>query len=520
MARARDDLLPKAVLPLVILLCACCGAGQAAGAEGGAGDDPAGNTGLDIAPAAPSAEASPDSGIAPAEDAVPAVDEASRTSSRAVTWNGYFKNETAFRFEEPRSFTKLRNTLSITGNFTFSPRYSLTVTGQAFYDAIYDLADYDTIVARQTRNDDQPLAFLFNLGKEKDSFGAEFREFYLDIALDNTDIRAGRQFVVWGILEGVRIVDEINPLDFRELILPDLLDSRIPLWMLKIDHYRDEGTYQLLWIPDLLFHQPAPPGSEWELLQEVPGTVYPEESLENSEVAFRFSTNIWDTELTLSYFYTWDDFPVVFRNILIDQLQTEPEFNSTYTRISMYGTTLAKQIGSYILKGELVYVPDKYFAILDTDRDNDGVLDSQGEFQKEHIRWGFGLEFNWGGMDIAPGITQWIVLDWDPALIQDEYDTGFNLFLRKEYPQRSLLFEMLVIDFITLHELYINPEWTFSNTDRAQFSVGFDLFSGKKSQFGVLSNTLGQPTVIDQRSQFVGNFHDNSRIYVAFKYSF
>ena len=43
---------------------------------------------------------------------------------------------------------------------------------------------------------------------------------------------------------------------------------------------------------------------------------------------------------------------------------------------------------------------------------------------------------------------------------------------------------------------------------------------GKSSQFGVLSNQNGQPTVIDQRSQFVGNFHDNDRTYVEFKYSF
>ena len=47
-----------------------------------------------------------------------------------------------------------------------------------------------------------------------------------------------------------------------------------------------------------------------------------------------------------------------------------------------------------------------------------------------------------------------------------------------------------------------------------------NFFSGAQSQFGVLANPVGQPVVRDQRSQFVGNFHDNDRVYMEFKYSF
>lgn len=438
-----------------------------------------------------------------------------------IAWNGYLKNETAYRFNEPRSITKMRNIFYLNGSYAFNPHYSVTFTGMAYYDMAYDLFDYDTIAARLQRNADQPLAFLFNLGKEKDSTGGDLRELFLDVSYDDFDLRLGRQFVVWGVLEGVRIVDEINPIDFRELIQPDLLDYRIPLWMGKLDYYRDEGTYEFLWIPDIRFHLPAPRGSEWELLQEVPGTTYPDSyEPSNWEYGFRFSTNLWDADLTFSYFYTWDDFPVVFRRVKLNQVQLTPDFFPTYTRENIFGSTMTKQVGDYIIKGEFAYVTGKYFAIIDTDRNGDTFLDSLGELQRDHIRWGVGLEFTWKGYDVAPSITQWIIPEYDTALVQDKFDTNFNLFMRREFPQTSILFEFLLINFTSLHEIYLNPEWTFRLTDSFQVSCGLDLFMGKSSQFGVLSNQNGQPTVIDQRSQFVGNFHDNDRTYVEFKYSF
>lgn len=438
-----------------------------------------------------------------------------------ILWRGYFKNETAYRFKEPRSITKIRNSVSLTGTYAFSDRYQLTATGLAWHDLAYALYDYDTIAARMERNSDEPLAFIFNLGKEKDAAGVDLREFYLDITLEDFDFRIGRQFVVWGVLEGVRIVDEINPVDFRELMLPDLLDYRIPLWMLKAEWFRDEGTWQFLWIPDMTFHKPAPPGSEWELLQEVPGTIFPSSSnLGNSEWGLRLSTTLFDADVTFSYFYTWDDFQVVFRRILLDQLQLEPQFIPTYTRIGMWGSTFSRQVGPMIVKGEFAYVTGKYFAIADVDRNGDGFLDTMGEIQRDHIRWGLGIEFTFAGMDIAPGVNQWVIPDYDEAMVQSQVDTSFNLFIRKEYPNSSMLFEFLVIWFETQKELYLNPKWTLFVTDRLQLGAGMDIFSGAQSQFGVLTNPLGSPTVRDQRSQFVGNFHDNDRFFLEVKYAF
>ncbi len=437
------------------------------------------------------------------------------------SFSGYLKNETAYRIREPRSITKIRNIAYLNAQYPFSDSVNFNFTGWAYYDHAYDLFNYDTIAARLERNEKEPLAFVQNLPQEKDSPVAEVRELYVDISSDNWDARLGKQYVVWGVLEGVRIVDEINPMDFRELILLDLLDYRISLWTAKLDYYSDWGDFQFLFIPDLRFHKPAPPGSEWELLQEVPGTRSPESwKLENSEVGLKWDFTLLETEISLSYFYTWDDFPVIFRTVEIGG--RDPEFYPTYTRIHMYGLTAVRQFGSYILKGEFAYVTDKFFGRLNTaDVDGDLIVDTNGEAQKNHIRWGLGVDFVVWGWDVAAGVMQWVILDYEDTLIQDERDTSYNVFIRREFPRVSLTFQMLYIYFKTLEETLIKPKLFFQVTNRFQIAIGMDLLDGAPSDFGSSSqNSLGEFDVNIQQAQFVGNFNDNDRVYFEFKYSF
>lgn len=438
-----------------------------------------------------------------------------------IQFSGYVKNETAYRYRAPRTITKIRNVAYLNAKYPYSSRFKFNFSAWAYYDLAYNLFDYDAIAGRLERNSEEPLAFIVNLPREKDSPAAAVRELYMDMFLGSVDVRLGKQYVVWGVLEGVRITDEINPIDFRELILPDLLDYRISQWMAKLDYYRDEASYQLLWIPHIEFHKPAPPGSEWELLQEVPGTRKPANELQNSELGFKISTKRWDTELAFSYFYTWDDFPVIFRRVRLNDPAT-PQFMPTYTRISMYGATFIKQLNDFIVKGELAYVTDKYFGIADVDRNRDGFLDHNGELKRDHIRWGLGTDYNWRGFDVSPSFVQWVILNYDNAMIQDEFDSSFNVFIRKEFPESSIVFQLLGIYLINLEELYLKPKWTFRITDRFQIATGLDIFTGNKSQFGVAasSTAFGGVAVTEQRAQFIGNFRDNDRLFLEFKYSF
>lgn len=466
-------------------------------------------------------EPSSDFGSMFANNAEQGSDDVAETPWSRLQVSGYLKSETAYRIREPRSITKLRNTAYLNTKYPVTESVNFNFTGWAYYDHAYDLFNYETIAARLERNSDEPLAFVENLPQEKDSPVAAIRELYFDIASDNWDARLGKQYIVWGVLEGVRIVDEMNPMDFRELILPDLLDYRVSLWSTKLDYYTAHGDLQLVWIPDLQFHKPAPPGSEWELLQEVPGTRMPESwALQNSEYGLRWSTDVGDTEMTFSYFYTWDDFPVIFRTVRIGG-QT-PDFYPTYTRMSMFGTTAVRQMGGYILKGEMAYVKGKFFGRSNiADADGDGYVDTNGEAQKDHIRWGAGVDVVMLGWDVALGAMQWIILDYDDSLIQKRFDTSFNVFVRREFPAYSMTAQALWIYLQTMNETYLKPKLTFHVTNSFQVAVGMDIFEGPKSDFGTANITdQGQFNAAIQQAQFVGNFHDNDRVFLEFKYSF
>jgi len=448
------------------------------------------------------------------------------SESLNYTIGGYFKNETAYRTDEPRSFTKIRNILSLNLRYVFSTEIKFYTSGWGYYDHVYGLFDYDTISARNIREEKEPLVFINQLEKEKDDRRLELREMYLDMYFDNLDIRIGKQHVVWGVLEGIRIVDEINPMDFRELITPDLLDYRIPLWTLKVNYYHKNTNYELLWIPELVFHQAAAPGSEWELFQELDSTTQPENfNPLFSELGLKITKDIFGAEVSFSYFYTWDDYPTTFRIISLDDVRsadptTRLAIFPTYSRMHMFGTTATKEVRGNIIKAEFVFVTDKYFAIVDTY--TDGFLDDDGDVKRNHIRWGLGYDFSFWGADFSPAIAQWIILDYEDFILSDQIDTTLNLFIRKPIQKYSAVLNLLIIQLINFKETYIKPRLAINLTDSFQINAGADIFIGRRTSFGRQADAGAEGGLVtpEQRAQFLGNFNENKRVSVGFKYTF
>lgn len=74
------------------------------------------------------------------------------------------------------------------------------------------------------------------------------REAYIDYTLgENTDIRLGKQQVVWGTADGVKLLDKLNPTDYREFFQNTPEEARIPVWMAKLEQsIGDTGNLQLL----------------------------------------------------------------------------------------------------------------------------------------------------------------------------------------------------------------------------------------------------------------------------------
>jgi len=73
------------------------------------------------------------------------------------------------------------------------------------------------------------------------------REAYVDTSYDDWLIRAGKQQVVWGTADGMKLLDNINPTDFSEMAQNQMEDSRIPVWMINAEKsLEDGGNFQFI----------------------------------------------------------------------------------------------------------------------------------------------------------------------------------------------------------------------------------------------------------------------------------
>ena len=73
------------------------------------------------------------------------------------------------------------------------------------------------------------------------------REAYIDKEFGDTSIRFGKQQVVWGTADGMKLLDAINPTDYTEMAQNQMEDSRIPVWMLNTEaSVGDSGSVQLV----------------------------------------------------------------------------------------------------------------------------------------------------------------------------------------------------------------------------------------------------------------------------------
>jgi hypothetical protein len=68
------------------------------------------------------------------------------------------------------------------------------------------------------------------------------RELYVDTTAGDWDVRAGKQQVVWGTADGIKLLDIVNPTDWREFNQNTMAESRVPVWMVNAEKYLEDGS--------------------------------------------------------------------------------------------------------------------------------------------------------------------------------------------------------------------------------------------------------------------------------------
>jgi hypothetical protein len=239
---------------------------------------------------------------------------------------------------------RLRNRVNLQFDAEFPGEWKGRIEGWAFYDMAYLLngrGNYTT----QVRNEYE--------------FDWDLREVYLQGAVhDRVDVKVGRQIVIWGRSESLRVLDILNPLDNREPGRVDLEDLRRPLAMGRVDGYLGDWTLSAFAIPEIRFDLIPPLGSDFLPVGEspVPGlqalpSEHKPDSFENWEFAGALTGTFsgWDISFHGAWYY--DD-----RSRLKPAPSNPLLVKLVHDRLWMLGTGGNYTTGSWLLKGELVYL--------------------------------------------------------------------------------------------------------------------------------------------------------------------
>ncbi|MBM3248220.1 MAG: hypothetical protein FJZ10_02200 [Candidatus Omnitrophica bacterium] len=420
---------------------------------------------------------------------------------------GYLKNETAFGFaDEHDELQKFKNAIDLKGNYKLNDSVEFYTNINFWYDAVYD------IEGRFNDLTDKVKKSQLTMPEDKHII----RELYMDVYTDAVDLRLGKQFVVWGTTDGVRILDLVNPLDYREWTLKEFSDLRIPLWMLKAEGGITKNSgLQLLLIPDYEPNYYPPADAPFALratvigAQATPGVTVktienkPERTVENTKVGLRWRDVIEEgmfsgLEYTLNYLHTYDSAasyyvavaappPVITLSRNAEQIEVfGGSFSKTITKglVGDFGKgwTLRGEF-AYISNGAMNYGKDKY---------NDGTEDIEGTVDVDQINYAFGFDktflTNWQFS------TQFIQLiskpkeEFDQSKYTllfgptrgplDKFENLITLKVSTDFIHERLKPEVLVI-YGDDNDWRISPKVSFEVNDNLILAGGIHIFEGR-----------------------------------------
>jgi hypothetical protein len=326
-----------------------------------------------------------------------------------------------------------------------------------------------------------------------DATEIELRELYLEIPLSDHLLTLGKQQIVWGKSDGLKLLDVVNPQSFREFVLEDFEDSRIPLWMANVELALSvDTTLQLLWIPDTTVHSLVWPEGTYRISTPRIVPVAPEgvavsvdefdrpsNPWEDGDLGVRFVSFWKGWDLSLNYLYRYDDFPV-FRQVLsIEDASPLVTVSPEYERSQLLGASASNSYGDATIRLEIAYDSDKYFLTRNTS-DPDGVV------SHEELSSVVGLD--WSGVSDTLISVQWfqsLIFDPSEYLTRPDIDHTGTLLLRRDFLNETLRTEILVVHNFNDADGMIRPKVTYGWNDATEMWFGIDYFYGeKKGLFG------------------------------------
>ncbi|KXB43280.1 hypothetical protein HMPREF1870_01264 [Bacteroidales bacterium KA00344] len=341
------------------------------------------------------------------------------------------------------------------------------------------------------------LNAIYN-GILKERTGIELREAYLSYTKGNLDLRVGRQIVIWGVADALRLTDCVSPIDYTEFLAQDYDDIRMPVNGLRAKYTLGAITAEAVCNPVTnIAVIPTDLHNPWAM--RLPNTSLPysidlergkpEKRLKNMEYGGRITVNLSGVDFSVSALRTWNKLPALRMGMTTDGKSLQ--IDGRYRRMTMLGADCSLPVGQFVIRAEVAkYIDEAQNAAMGCEVECRNALNALI------------------GIDWYPGN------DWNASLQYCHKYTSGNLErlptyrhagiatarLAKELLQNTVKISSFAYIDVADGGIFNRFSASYSLNDQIELTAGYDYFHADKGKFQMYAK--------------------NSEAWVKMKYSF
>src|SRR5713226_4380660 len=394
---------------------------------------------------------------------------------KALRLRGRLAEEFAYRLHDPGDVSKLKTLGWLEGKYAFSDTANLRLATRGWYDAVFDATDrYPANVERDQKTEKNYL---------------DLREALLSASRGDLDVRLGRQQIVWGEAISTFVTDIVNPKDFREFVLPDFSELRIPIWALDFSYrLATNVNFEGVWTPDTLHNKLPKQGAEFQFAPipyrfRNPVVRLPDNrdefSLSRSEGGVRLSALVRGWDASLLYYDEADKNPVLRQRRVSqafgpDVIVLEPE----HPRLHIVGVTLAKSVEPVVFRSEVAVTVGKQYSTTDP-------LSRDGIVRRDTIDYLVSADYTFfSAVDATLQVSQKVLTGSAAHLtygaVEARVTTSVALRLTTGFFDNTLNPTVLFVVNANRADFRLSPRIDYLVAGAVTISVGADIFEGAR----------------------------------------
>ncbi|WP_051822535.1 AMIN domain-containing protein [Desulfonatronum thiodismutans] len=310
-----------------------------------------------------------------------------------------------------------------------------------------------------------------------DEHDLELYEGYLFRGAPGWDMRLGRQIVRWGKADQLSPVDNLNPQDLREFIIPDLEDRKIPNWMARVRLFPGAFTLEGIVVPFFEADRFDYSGTKWALLGiDQPGVpiqeTKPARNLGNADWGARSAVTMAGWDVALSYLYAWEKSP---RLEFSPEDPQGPALRADHHRQHIVGLEFETALDKFGFRGEGAYFHEQSLQTRN--------LQARPKPVAQYV---LGLDYL-GEQDWYANIqfSHQHVFNHEPGLLAKRDSYFLNGEVNREFWRGNITLKLGYALDLQDGGSFLTPEAILTYFKNLELSLGVNLFSGSgESLFG------------------------------------